>query len=109
MHGPYGVVIRYRRPSNISDSDIERAVGESHKIYKSFPGFRSILYYNVDEEDYTVAIAFYTEKAADDALEPIRKRVQARIPEAVVSKGEVAPGDFVDEFLAKDGKVQRDM
>ena len=29
--------------------------------------------------------------------------------EAVVSKEEVVPGDFVDEFIAKDGHVQRDM
>ena len=109
MHGPYGVVIRYRKPSNISDSDIEKSVGESHKMIKSIPGFRSVLYFNVNEEDYAVAVAFYTEKAADDAIEPIRERVQARIPEAVVSKAEVAPGDFVDEFIAKDGQVQRNM
>ena len=79
------MVIRYRRPSNLSDSDIEKAVGESHKMYKSIPGFRSIQYFNINEEDYVVAIAFYTEKAADNATELIRMCVKARIPQALVS------------------------
>jgi len=109
MHGPFGIVIHFRRPSNISESDVEKTTAEAHRLYKTLPGFRSVVYFNISEEEYTAAISFYTEKAASNALEPIRKGVLKRIPDAVVSKTEVVPGDFVDEFIAKGGNVQRDL
>ncbi len=109
MHGPYGIVVHFRKPSNISDEVAEKGTLEAHLLYKSLPGFRSVVYFNINEEEYTAAISFYTEKAASNALEPVRKGVLARIPNAVVSKGEVAPGEFVDEFIAKGGNVQRNL
>ena len=107
MHGPYGIVIRFRRPPNLPEDAVEKATAEAHFAYKALPGFRSVTYFNINEEEYTAAIAFYTERAADNALEPIRKAVLSKIPDAVVSKGEVVPGDFVDELVANGGKVGR--
>jgi hypothetical protein len=107
MHGPYGIVINFRKPSSLTDQDVEKAADRAHRILKTLPGFRSVVYFNVNEEDYGVAISFYTQKATDDALESIRQQVQAAYPNAVVSKGEVVPGEFVDEFIAKEGNVQR--
>jgi len=107
MHGPYGIVVSFRKPASMTDLDIEKAADRAHRILKALPGFRSVVYFNVNEEDYGVAISFYSQKATDDAIGSIRQQVQALYPDANVSKGEVVPGEFVDELIAKDGNVQR--
>lgn len=108
MNGPYGVVVRFRRPSNIQDEGVEKATAEAHKMFETLPGFRSVVYYNINEEEYAAALAFYTRKSAESALDPIRKHVQATIPEAFVSFAAVTPGDFADEFIATGGNVERE-
>jgi hypothetical protein len=109
MHGPFGIVIHFKRPAIISEQDVEKFTGEAHSAFKTLPGFRSVVYFNINEEEYTAAVSFYTEKAASNALEPIRNRLLPMIPAAIVSRTEVVPGEFVDEFIAKGGNVQRNL
>lgn len=108
MNGPYGIVIRFTRPTNIGDSEVEKTAQEVHKIYRSLPGFRSVMYYNIDEKEYAVVLAFFTRKSAEDALDPISKSVKGRVPDVSVSMAAVSTGDFVDEVIATGGRVQRE-
>ncbi len=107
MHGPYGIVIRFRKPEGLTDADVEGPTVEAHRFYKTLPGFRSAMYFNIDEEEYTAAVSFFTEETADSALEVIRGRVLAVLPHASVVKSEVVPGESIDEFIATGGKVRR--
>jgi hypothetical protein len=107
MHGPYGIVLQFRNIDKQPDVEIERETIETHQFIKSLPGFRSVMYFNIDEEFYTAAISFDTEEAVDNALAQVGPIVAAKRPHATVSKAELVPGELVDYEMANPGSLQR--
>jgi hypothetical protein len=95
MHGPYGIVLQYDNTSNTSDQEIEKRAIAFHQLIKSLPGFRSAMYYNINEQHYCAAFSFETEPATDSALEIVRPVLAAKIPNMTLVKTEVVPGDII--------------
>lgn len=99
MHGPYGIAYYRRNTTNMPDEEIEQAVRtQLHPLIKSLPGFRSVMYYNIDELEYYFVISFVDEASTDSALQQLQALAEST--GAKVSKAEVVTGELVDQMIA---------